>query len=117
MIQTSVDVSHNLVIFKNKASGTITTIDAAYRLVKRQFETFGPVKLLVDWTEYQGMEDSPHAARRILEGTEFIDRLAIVVDPAWKQEADFWLRLLDGKPAKRFDSADRDAAIAWLIGN
>jgi hypothetical protein len=117
MIQTSVDAEHNLVIFKNKASGTRSSIDAAYRLVKRQFETFGPVKLLVDWTEYQGVEDSPRAAKRILEGTEFIDRLAIIVDAEWTQEADFWVRLVDGRPAKRCDAADKDAAIAWLIGN
>ena len=117
MLQTSVDADHNLVIFKNKSSGTKPTIDAAFRLVKRQFETFGPVKLLVDWTEYQGMKDSPHAAKRILEATEYIDRLAFVVGPEWQQEADFWIRLLEGRPAKRFDSADRDVAIAWLIGN
>ena len=117
MIQTSVDASHNLVTFKNKASGTKPIIDAAFRLVKRQFETFGPVKLLVDWTEYQGMEDSARAAKRVLEATEYIDRLAFVVDPQWQQEADFWMRLFEGRPVKRFDSAERDAAIAWLIGN
>jgi hypothetical protein len=117
MIQTSVDANHNLVIFKNKSSGTKPAIDAAFRLVKRQFETLGSVKLLIDWTEYQGLKDSRHAANRIVEATEYIDRLAFVVGPQWRQEADFLIRLIQDRPAKRFDSAEREVAIAWLIGH
>ena len=116
MIESSVDADHNLVTFKNTGHGTQATVSAAFRLVKRQFDTFGPVKLLIDWTEYQGMGEAvPEAARHILDGSVFLERVAYVVDPSWAAEAKFWMRLFDGMPVKLFDSAEKDAAVAWLL--
>ena len=50
MIEISVDSGHNLVTFKNTGWDTNATSDAAFRTVKRQYDTYGQVKLLIDWT-------------------------------------------------------------------
>ena len=118
MIESSVDADHNLVTFKNTGHGTEATVDAAFRLIKRQFDKFGPVKLLLDWTEYQGVGDAaPHMARRILVSSVFLGRVAYVAGPSWAAEAKFWMRLFGDKPIKLFDSAEKDAAVAWLLSD
>ena len=116
MIESSVDADHNLVTIKNTGHGTQATVDAGFRLIKRQFDKFGPVKLLIDWSEFQGIGDAaPNLARRFLDCTEFLERVAFVAGPSWSAEAKFWMRLIGGKPVKLFDSAEKDAAVAWLL--
>ncbi len=116
MIETSVDADHNLVTFKNTSVGTKATVEAAFRLVKRQFETFGPVKLLLDWSDYQGMgEGAPDAAQRIPDASPYLERVAFLASSGSEGEAKFWMRLFEGIPVKLFDGAQKDAAIAWLL--
>lgn len=116
MIETSVDADHNLVTFKNTGAGSKGTVEAAFRLVKRQFETFGPVKLLLDWSDYQGMgEGAPDAARRIPEGSPYLERVAFLTSAGTEGEAKVWMPHFDGIPVRLFDSAEKDAAIAWLL--
>jgi hypothetical protein len=116
MIETSVDADHNLVTFKNTGAGTKATVEAAFRLVKRQYETFGPVKLLLDWSDYQGMgEGAPSAARRIPDATPYLERVAFLANAGTSEEARFWIRVFDGIPVRLFDGAEKDAAIAWLL--
>ncbi len=118
MIESSVDADHNLVTIKNTGHGTQATVDAGFRLIKRQFDILGPVKLLIDWTEYQGMGDAaPEAARRILDGSVFVERVAYVVGPSWAAEAKFWMRLFEDVPVQLFDAAEKDAAVAWLLSD
>ncbi len=116
MIEISVDSDNNLVTFKNTGRGTNATVDAGYRTVKRQYDTYGPVKLLIDWTEYDGIGDSaPRAAQRILEGAELVERVAFVIDPKWEAEATFMMRLFGNTPVKHFKAHEADTAVAWLI--
>ena len=118
MIEISVDSDHNLVTFKNMGRGTKVASDAAFRTVKQQYDTHGPVKLLIDWTEYDGISDSePHAAARVLEGAELVERVAFVIDPKWEAEANFLMRLFvfGNTPIKHFAAHETDAAVAWLI--
>ncbi len=116
MIETSVDADHNLVTFKNTGTGTKGTVEAAFRLVKRQYETFGPVKLLLDWSDYQGMgEGAPSAARRIPDATPYLERVAFLAKDSMEADAKFWMRLFEGIPVRLFNGTDKDAAIAWLL--
>lgn len=118
MIEISVESDHNLVTFKNTGRGTNATIDAGFRTVKRQYDIYGPVKLLIDWTEYDGIGYSaPHAAKRTLEGTELVERVAFVIDPKWEAEATFLTRLLGNTPIKHFAAHEAEAAVAWLISS
>ncbi len=112
MIEISVDSDHNLVTFKNTGRGTKVTSDAPFRTVKLQYGTYGPVKLLIDWTEYDG---ASHAAERMLERTELVERVAFVIDPKWEAEATLLMRLFGNTPIKHFAAHKADAAVAWLI--
>ena len=116
MIEISVDSDHNLVTFKNTGRGTNATVDAGVRTVKRQYDTYGPVKLLINWTEYDGIGDSaPHAAKRILEVTELLERVAFVINPKWEADATFMMRLFGNTPIKLFAAHEADAAVTWLV--
>jgi|KNS12BottometaT_FD_k123_60274_1 hypothetical protein len=116
MIEISVDHDQNLVTFKNTGRGTKVTSDAAFRTVKMRYDDHGPVKLLIDWTEYDGIGDSaPDAAERLLEGAELVERVAFVTDPKWEAEAASLLRLFDNTPIKHFAPHEADAAVTWLI--
>ncbi len=117
MIEILVDSDHNLVTFKNTAHGTKATSSAAFSTVKRQYDTYGPVKLLIDWTEYHGVDDSVHATERMVKVAELVERVAFVIDPKWEAEATFLTRLFefDDTPIKHFAAHEADAAVAWLI--
>ncbi len=117
MIEILVDSDHNLVTFKNTGHGTKATSSAAFRTVKKQYDTYGPVKLLIDWTEYDGIGDSVHVGDRLLKGTEMVERVAFVIDPKWEAEATFLTRLFefDDTPIKHFAAHEAEAAVAWLI--
>ena len=115
MIEISVDSDHNLVTFKNTGRGTKVASDAAFRTVKQQYDTHGPVKLLIDWTEYDGIGDSVQAGDRLLKGTEMVERVAFVIDPKWEAEATFMMRLFGNTPVKHFKAHEADTAVAWLI--
>ena len=116
MIEISVDTEQNLVVFKNSGQGTKGTVDAAFRTVKRQFDTFGPVKLLIDWTEYDGVGGSAaDIARRILDVADMVFRVAFVVDPRWKSEATHWMKLFDKTPVRLFEGRQAKDAHRWLI--
>ena len=117
MIQITVDSDHNLVTFKNMGRGTEVTSGAVFRTVKRQFDTYGPVKLLIDWTEYHGVDDSVHATERMVKVAELVERVAFVIDPKWGEEATYLMSLFvfGNTPIEHFAAHEADAAVAWLI--
>ena len=90
-LEVTIDETQNIVKFKNTGTRTEAVVAEGFEIVKKQYEKSGPVRLLVDWTEFKGQPDAIQGLLMNVARTSLmVERAAIVAPAEFEWEASRW---------------------------
>lgn len=117
MIELSPESQGN--IFVIHASGTVTKAEEEeflQELVERLEETRGSIRVVSDDADVEDREKGVVSTRLWFEMRyhQRVERLAIIGDDTWEDERIRSADIFKSADVRRFDPAERDAALAWV---